>query len=84
MYYPGTYKKCKALYARIIGTTFTGHPTRTTLGNTLRSIAYNLYVLKLAKIPKRFYALFVSGDDVLLILSKKFIPSFKKVLYTIG
>jgi hypothetical protein len=69
MYYPGTYKKCKAIYARIKGTTFTGHPTRTTLGNTLRTIAYNLYVLKLARIPKNCYSLFVSGDDVLLILA---------------
>lgn len=30
--------------AEIFGTTFTGHPLRTTLGNTLRQIAITLYI----------------------------------------
>jgi hypothetical protein len=36
MYFPGTRKTRKMLTAVVEGTTFTGHPTRTTLGNSLR------------------------------------------------
>lgn len=35
----------KLLGFKITGTTFSGHPTRTTLGNTLRSITYCKLVL---------------------------------------
>lgn len=31
----------------ITGTTFTGHPTRTTFGNTMRMIYYTKYAAKL-------------------------------------
>lgn len=38
------------IYNRIYGTTFSGHPTRTTLGNTLRSIMYAFYYIQQAGI----------------------------------
>jgi hypothetical protein len=36
--------KVKYFGAKIRGTTFTGHPTRTTLGNTLRMMFYTQYI----------------------------------------
>jgi hypothetical protein len=33
------------IFNRIEGTTFSGHPTKTTLGNTLRSITYAYWYL---------------------------------------
>jgi len=58
--------KTKVVSVTIQGTVFSGHPTRTTFGNTLRVIFYIRYALYLSGITK--YALFVCGDDVLLIL----------------
>lgn len=46
----------------INGTTFSGHPTRTTLGNTLRSLVYHAYMLHRANIDNYFLA--AAGDDV--------------------
>jgi hypothetical protein len=39
-----TKNKVKYFGAKIRGTTFTGHPTRTTLGNTLRMMFYTKYI----------------------------------------
>lgn len=58
---------------KISGTTFSGHPTLTTLGNTLRSILYMCYYLstnhihfawrsEVMKTHRFFFA--VAGDDV--------------------
>lgn len=59
---------------KICGTVFSGHPTRTTLGNTLRVmlyITYNIFLLDgLEEAIKTFfsmsdkYYMFVLGDDV--------------------
>lgn len=43
------------------GTTFSGHPTKTTLGNTLRSILYTSFFCKAAGVECKFLA---AGDDV--------------------
>lgn len=54
----------------IRGTTFSGHPTKTTLGNTLRSICYAYFYLICAGIkePWNDDRLFVmaAGDDVVI------------------
>ena len=51
----------------IDGTTFSGHPTRTTLGNTLRSLCYMYYYLEEAGLEEPWInpSCFViaSGDD---------------------
>lgn len=31
---------------KVYGTTFSGHPTKTTLGNTIRSICYAFYYIQ--------------------------------------
>lgn len=48
----------------IKGTTFSGHPTATTLGNTLRSICYIHYYAFKANIPMSDLRYFAAGDDV--------------------
>lgn len=45
------------------GTTFSGHPTLTTLGNTLRSILYCKYAFYKAQLEPR---LMVAGDDCVM------------------
>lgn len=58
------------IYLDLEGTTFSGHSTRTTLGNTLRSLAYAWYYQSLAGIPdpKNSNLVFTtaSGDDVVM------------------
>jgi len=48
---------------------FSGHPLRTTLGNSIRVYYYVKYILHLANISK--HKIFVCGDDTLVILEKE-------------
>lgn len=48
----------------ISGTTFSGQPVKTTLGNTLRSIAYHEYLCHVAGIADHEKYVIASGDDV--------------------
>lgn len=54
------------------GTVFSGHPTRTTFGNTLRVVSYWRYILR--DVPRTHYRLYVCGDDVMLRVVKGFYP----------
>jgi len=45
------------------GTTFSGHPTKTTLGNTMRSILYYRFIAHKAGVEAD---LLVAGDDVVM------------------
>lgn len=45
------------------GTTFSGHPTKTTFGNSLRSILYFEFVLQGINLAPKLMA---AGDDVVL------------------
>lgn len=55
----------------IKGTTFSGHPTKTTLGNTLRSICYAYWYLSLVGIRKPWKSeccqVFAAGDDLVIL-----------------
>jgi len=68
-YVNGFDDKKKVLSAQLCGTVFSGHPTRTTFGNTLRVIFYLKYSFYLSSIPN--YSLFVCGDDVLGIIESE-------------
>lgn len=63
-------KKVVIMRGTVKGTTYSGHPTRTTLGNTLRVISYVYYITKLAGIDWDPFtndgdmSVFVAGDDV--------------------
>jgi len=59
------------IYVRLNGTTFSGHSTKTTLGNTLRSLAYAWgYIMEagVSDTPWNSTEVFViaSGDDVVI------------------
>ncbi len=71
--------KHRVLKATIVGTVFSGHPTRTTFGNTLRVIFYMKYAYHLAGI--RDYALYVCGDDVLSICENRDRDRFNNAFY---
>jgi hypothetical protein len=64
-------KKELVLSGVIQGTTFSGHPTRTTFGNSLRVMTYVRFAMSLGRISNDDFRLFVSGDDVLLLLKKQ-------------
>lgn len=54
----------------LVGTTFSGHPTRTTLGNTLRSLAYVYYYLEVSGVnnpwDNKDCHVIAAGDDVVV------------------
>lgn len=57
----------------VYGTTYSGHPTRTTLGNTLRSIAYYKYVMMQSGLEPLMMA---AGDDVVMWVPFDKVESF--------
>jgi hypothetical protein len=65
------------LKVEIEGTTFTGHPTSTTFGNTNRMFFYTKFICKKAGIKAcQLHA----GDDVLLLLKKSASVKFKQTM----
>jgi len=65
-------KKKVMMKGTILGTTFTGHPMRTTCGNTLRMIYYAAYICEKANVPYNLFEYVLgnffsnhAGDDVL-------------------
>lgn len=61
-------KRVKLISATIHGTVSSGHPTRTTFGNTLRVIHYYKFILNEANI--KHYRMYVGGDDFFIMLPK--------------
>jgi len=51
------------------GTVYSGHPTRTTFGNSLRVFLYTDFIMKRAGITK--YRIWVCGDDMLMLMEKR-------------
>ena len=68
---------------KLKGTTFSGHPTLTTLGNTLRSIMYAKYALYELQLPHNILA---AGDDLVVWVQKPvadlFVNKMKSLAYT--
>lgn len=60
------------------GTTYSGHPTRTTLGNTLRSINYYSYLMELIGIEPKLIA---AGDDVCCFVENDRVPDFLRTVW---
>jgi len=61
-------RKVAFLKGTLHGTVFSGHPTRTTFGNSLRVILYKRYIMHKAGITD--YLLYVVGDDCLLVFDR--------------
>jgi len=60
---------------------FDGRPSgagNTTLSNTLNMIAYNEFVMYIAKIPEKDYRIIVKGDDLLIRIRNKWLETWKK------
>jgi len=68
---------------KLRGTVFSGHPTRTTWGNTLRVLSYAHFIKYLAKIPDNEIYIFAAGDDMLIFMERKhqevFYLNYRKV-----
>ncbi len=69
--------KIKYFTAEIRGTTFTGHPTRTTLGNTLRMMFYTKFLAYKANVE---IASCHAGDDVVVVIGKENAEKFKDII----
>lgn len=59
----------------IVGTTYSGDPLRTTLGNTLRMVFYLLFATQ--NLPKDVFRFFVSGDDNTGKVKSEWMPDFE-------
>jgi hypothetical protein len=59
-------KRRKFVEARLHGTVFSGHPTRTTFGNSMRMYYYTKYMMYSGNIKN--YKIFVCGDDCLALV----------------
>jgi hypothetical protein len=87
-YYPNSESGLKGrkkykMFARgyIVGTTPSGHPSKTTLGNTLRIIHAMIYVAELVgAIYGETFMIFQSGDDTVLLMSRRFVKAYKAKL----
>jgi len=68
---------------KIRGTTFSGHPTSTTLFNSIRVILYCAYAASLSGLDLLKHdeiKLFVSGDDVLIRIKEELASKMEKGL----
>jgi len=74
----GTYTR--VVNGKIRGTTFSGHPTRTTLGNSLRVYLYARFVAHRAGVK---IGTIVAGDDVLCFISRNDLPRFRKCFWDV-
>ena len=78
----------KWLAVPIVGTTFSGHPTKTTLGNTFRSLLYMYYYLIVCgvKTPWNSKQCFVwaSGDDVVCWISSSLASTLKNTIMALS
>lgn len=70
-------KRFKLLSVIMKGTVFSGHPTRTTLFNTLRVLSYAHFVAYVAGIPRNEYLPHAAGDDLCVVINKKYLKRFK-------
>jgi len=67
-------------YVRVVegsiqGTTFSGHPTRTTLGNSLRVYLYARFVAYRARVQT---SILVAGDDVLCFVPRQGLAQYRQ------
>lgn len=62
------------------GTVTSGHPTRTTWGNTLRVWTMSEFFRRAAKIPEENMKALVAGDDTFVALSSQYVNRLKTVI----
>jgi len=69
----------KMVEGKIVSTVFSGHPSRTTFGNTMRVIYYLKFILYMARININDVTFWVAGDDVLIRMRSKCVKIFEAV-----
>jgi len=68
----------KLLQARVYGTVFSGHPSRTTFGNTIRILMLSMYICTKCNLRWNIDLFhFQAGDDTCIILERKYAELFK-------
>jgi len=72
------YKMCQG---ELHGTVYSGHPTRTTFGNSVRVYLYTDYIMKRAGITE--YKIWVCGDDMLMIMESDDVAAFNKSFWDV-
>lgn len=75
-------------YNVISGTTFSGHPTKTTLGNTLRSILYAFFYIEQCGLrnpwKNKDIKVRASGDDVVILCRKEYTERIKNSILNLS
>jgi len=74
-------KRVKIMQGVLRGTVFSGHPTRTTFGNSVRVYTYTDFIAYLAKLSK--YKIWVMGDDMLMIMERDELPQFVREFWNV-
>lgn len=72
-----------AIKGTLKGTVFSGHTLATTLGNTLRVLAYMYFIAYRAGIPLAEIQPFVSGDDSVVGVPAHRVPAFERSMYEV-
>lgn len=72
----------KWITGEINGTVFSGHATKTTLGNSLRVLLYARFIQHLANIENSQISINVVGDDCLIILDRTCLESFRTFFFS--
>lgn len=78
MNYAGT--KTEMLTGKVIATVYSGHPSRTTFGNSIRVMSLFRTVQRRCGIPDTAFVPFVAGDDGLVVISGRFVRQFLREL----
>jgi len=76
-------KRRKLGVAKVKGTTFSGNPYLTTLGNTMRVILAHKFAALRAGIPTTDFVMRVAGDDAILWVKKKWKTAYEESLKTV-
>jgi hypothetical protein len=69
---------------KLKGTVFSGHPSRTTLGNTLRVIMYNRFYCHEAGLKKEEFHVAVSGDDAVIWVERNRVEQLKATIFRLS
>jgi len=75
-------KRVKYISGVLNGTVYSGHPLRTTFGNSMRMYYYNKYMFHLAKVTVG--TIFVCGDDSLVLLQRQDIAKVQEAYWRIN
>jgi hypothetical protein len=74
-------KRIKICSGTLHGTVYSGHPTRTTFGNSVRVYLYTDYIMHRAGIKD--YKIWVCGDDMLMVMERADVEAFTREFWNV-